>query len=119
MLVVQDQMSDGNSEEDEITERVNVVKRQMDEKEALLKHQQNHANIIAARTFLKMSEQRDSIGSLGGASGRSSLGPDLNEDYVNIYRSEKASVIGTSKMNKGLTEQVIKKNTLDKGRSRP
>lgn len=89
----------------------------MDEKEILLKQQQNHANIVAARTFLKMSEQRDSVGSLGGASGRSSLGPDMNKEYVNIYRSEKASVIG--KVNKGLTEQVIKKNTLDKGRSRP
>lgn len=76
------------------------------ERDALLKHQQQHANITAARVFLQMGEQRDSLGSLGGASGRSSLGGELPSEYINLYKSEKASTIGrtATKNLKGLTE---------------
>ena len=64
---------------------------------------------MAARKFLKMGEQRDSYGS-SNMSGRSSIDPDtyfLNDAYTN--QSSKKH-----KQMKGLTEQVIKKNTLDK-----
>lgn len=127
MLVVQDNESSeevsANEEVDEMNGRVTQVKKERhpdnQDRDGLLKQQQHHANIVAARTFLKMSEQRDSVGSVGAVSGRSSYGPSMNDEYANIYRSEKASVIGKDKQNKGLTEQVIKKNTLDKSKSRP
>lgn len=44
-----------------------------------------------------MSEQRDSINSIGAISERSSLGPDLREEYVTIYKSEKASFVEKDK----------------------
>jgi len=36
-------------------------------------------------------------------SGRSSYGPNMNEEYTNIYKSEKASMMGKER-NRGLTE---------------
>lgn len=47
---------------------------------------------MAARNFLKMSEQRDSVGS-GAYSARSSLGPNM-EDYINAYKSDKDTNVG-------------------------
>lgn len=129
MLVVQDQ--DGSDESggelNDEQNRVNEVrlkrkeaarpaKARNSERDELLRQQQEHANVVAARNFLKMSEQRDSVGS-GVYSARSSLGPNM-EDYINAYKSEKDTNFG-GKKDQGLTEQVIKKNTLDKGNARP
>jgi len=71
MLVVQDGINNtSDSEKDSDTERTQPMQMNrrsqfMDqEKEALLKQQQYYANIEAARVFLKMGENRDSVGTI-------------------------------------------------------
>lgn len=62
-----------------------------------------------------MGEQRDSYQGSGYNSGRSSLDdPRFLEDSENV--TSKKTIIGRN--NPGLTEQAIKKNTLDKNNTR-
>jgi len=81
------------------------------ETEALLKQQNHYANIAAARTFLRMGEQRDSLGSREALSARSSIDQHIMPAKFSGQQSETTGNKGL-----GLTEQVIKKNTLDKTR---
>ena len=108
MLVVQDQDPSDVSEAELNDEhnRVNEVRLKRkeaarpararnSERDELLRQQQEHANVVAARNFLKMSEQRDSVGS-EIYSARSSLGPNM-EDYINAYKSDKDTNFGGKK----------------------
>lgn len=86
------------------------------ETESLLKHQRHYANIAAARRFLTMGEQRGSAGGSKATSERSSVDPDADQ-YVPKYKEASESQNekrDQRKEVKGLTAQVIKKNTLDK-----
>lgn len=94
------------------------MKTQSKEQDQYSKLRQEYENIYAARNFLKMSEQRDTLNSLDGLnSERSTLGPNM-EEYINLYKSEKDTNIGGKRDTQGLTEQIIKKNTLDKDKGK-
>ena len=94
------------------------------ETEALLKQQRHHATLVAARRFLELGEQRGSTGSSSAASRRSSFGPDahyvLTNDFNNRHGAgaqrggQAQGGSGNPREFRGLTEQAIKKNTLDK-----